>query len=162
MVENIKSAHADAEKWLYRYNALKWKDLKTRAEIVHDAIWPSTASTEGMGVKSSNISDPTGRGGIMLATAEYQTLTQEELIWMLAIDAAKADLDGYAPEIGRVMSIVYGLDPNDWRPRTKGNRAKYRIKAMMECGIDRDNTYYEWRQKILETVICCRMRLLEQ
>lgn len=158
-MEAVKRAQEEAEAWLYRYSALKRKDLKSRAQLMHDAIWPSTASTESAGVKSSNISDPTGRGGVNLAVAKYETLTDEERIWMESIEAARADLERENPAMSKCMGIIYGMD--DWRPRTKDNRAKWRIQAMQECGVQRENTYYEWRLRILTEVICCRMSILE-
>lgn len=161
-MESMKNAHHEAEMWLYKYSALKRKDALTRAEMLSDAVWPSTASTESAGVKTSGISDPTGRGGLRLATAEYETLSEEERTWMLAIDLAETDMENYAPEILKMMRIVYGTAKDDWRPRTKERKAEWRVKAMMECGIERENTYYEWRMKILEMVICCRMRVLER
>lgn len=100
-----------------------------------------TAKSRDAVVQSSFISDPTARGGIMLADPPPKIA--EKIAWCEVVDDTRNELAD-EPVMLYVMEHNFGID-GEPHPREKNGECR---KAICEyCGIS-ESTFYMWLERI--------------
>ena len=135
---------------LYRYA----KYVEAITDFEESALRQLQKMDGGEHVHTSYVSDPTARGGILLAEPPRHIAVMKE--WVAVVDMAYEQLlmDDEAYNRGNrgiayVMSVYFCLNGQERRDRSKN--AETRIALAKRCKVT-DRTIYGWLNKIGQTV----------
>lgn len=142
--------YKQAEWYLYHYQDVKAKEAKTRAEIEEDAYNSAFGSGDNTPVKSSLTSSKTERAATELITKRNTVLTPIEQMWIWAIEDVWAVYNHEDKAMCRFMERAFGLTGKRVH---KGNKGVVRDQIMGDYFMERVQTYYEYRRKIIMEVV---------
>lgn len=98
--------------------------------------------------RGSYHSDPTARGGMMLANRPQYV--RDAMLWVWAVETAWAEMEAFAPQRARLMEKYYGLTDPNGRPKDRQPAVRYRIMEELSIGY---TTFYQWRSDCVDAVI---------
>ena len=145
MMTTDRERHVHAR--LFSYAGYK----KEIDEFFETALRQTAKQDDQSGVRGSFRSDPTARGGVMLADPPPRI--REAMAWTRAIDDAWSEcemLDG-----GNPYGLAYLLERNfclTGGPRPRSQNANARRRICEECGIA-ERTFYLWLDKVTSIAI---------
>ncbi len=133
---------SEVERRLFAYQQMR----REIASYEKDRIYtPSLHSGEQH--RSSQMPDPTAHAGIALADPSPRIMLLQS--WLGVIDKARGEMQRFAPELARILTVFYGLDRLHGRPSRES--ARVRIQLMMDLNISQ-TTLYNWRNTCVEWV----------
>lgn len=139
-----------AEWYLYHYQDIVEKEKRTREAIEDDAYNAAFSTGSGTPVKSSYTGSKTENAASNLIMQQGHELTPTEQMWLYAIKDVWAMYHQENKAMERLMIEAFGLTGKRVH---RGNRGYVRDKIMAELYIDRVQTYYAYRQTIINDVI---------
>ena len=142
--------HKKAEWYLYNYQKVKEREAKQRKEIEDDAIYSSYGSGDNTPVKHSVGTSKTESGGIKLATAKARAMRAEDDLWIKAIENVWCAYTHEDQGMAYFMEFCFGLTG---KPVNKARSGIVRDEIMARLAIERVQTYYSYRNRIIETVV---------
>lgn len=142
--------HKKAEWYLYNYQKVKEREAKQRKEIEDDAIYSSYGSGDNTPVKRSVGTSKTEAGGIKLLTARARAMRAEDDLWIKAIENVWCAYTHEDQGMAYFMEFCFGLTG---LPVNKARSGIVRDEIMARLAIERIQTYYSYRNRIIETVV---------
>ena len=142
--------HKRAEWYLYNYQKVKAREAKTRQAIVDDAVYAAYGSGDNTPVKHSVSTSKTESGGIRLATARAKAINEEDDLWIKAIENVWCAYTHEDKGMAYFMEYGFGLTG---RPVSKARAGAVRDEIMAALHIERVQTYYTYRNRVIETVV---------
>lgn len=124
----------------------QYSSYKQELASFETAALNQTVKISETGVRGSYISDPTARGGVLLA--EPPPKVKEKYEWCAAIDEAHQDcLD---EDMGNPFGLAYVMEKNfaiGGEPHPKAQNETYRKRICHDCNIA-ESTFYVWLKRI--------------
>lgn len=142
--------HKRAEWYLCNYQKAKAREAKTRQEIMDDAVYAAYGSGDNTPVKRSVGTSKTEAGGIKLLTARARAMRAEDDLWIKAIENVWCAYTHKDQGMAYFMEFGFGLTG---RPVSKARAGVVRDEVMAALNIERVQTYYSYRRRIISDVI---------
>lgn len=136
-----------------RWNMYRYRANKDAVENYFSNVLYGTNDVGVHGIQTSNISDPTARGGIALATLPDDL--KEKWEWVKAVDEAWEECKQYDSQNEIDFGLAYVMEKQfcltgEKRPKSKNAVAK--LKICRDCHIA-ERTYYNWLRQITDAVV---------
>lgn len=139
-----------AEWYLYNYQKVKAREAKTRQEIEDDAVYAAYGSGDNTPVRHSLSTSKTESGGMKLASAKGKVVPAEDELWIKAIENVWCAYTYEDKAYAYFMEFAFGLTG---RPVNKARAGVVRDEVMAALNIERVQTYYSYRRRIISDVI---------